>query len=220
MLNERGRETVINTDLSMNLPVSVYQAVAQSVLRDSCREGFVVFSGSPPPSLSLSRYRALLRIASSSSARLVLDQTGRWLAAGMRFSPWIIKPNLNEFHAAIGRRTRSWDDLIHATEETLSRGVKRILLSLGGKGCLLVSPAGRWFAPPVKTPVPDFLSPLGSGDALLGGFLHAVATGESEDRALKWGVAAATANLFHRGACFMSAGEIRDFLPRVRVNAV
>lgn len=243
MLNERGRETVINTDLSMNLTRDVFQALAHAVLRDSRRRGFVVFSGSPPPSLSVSRYRSLLRIASSGAADLVLDQTGRWLKAGMSFSPWLIKPNLAEFHSFIGRRTRSWDDVLRTVDSVRSAGVKRVLLSLGEKGCLLVSPAGRWFTPPVKIASPESgrrqrspasaglqvggpaafaagLSPLGSGDALLGGFLQAVASGENEGAALRWGVAAATANLFHRGACFMSAAEIRGFLPRVRIRVV
>jgi 1-phosphofructokinase family hexose kinase len=221
MLNERGRETVINTDLSMNLTRDVFQELAAAVLKDSRRRGFIVFSGSPPPSLSVSRYRALLRMASAGMADLVLDQTGRWLKAGMSFSPWLIKPNLAEFHSAIGRRTRSWDDMLRALEGVRAQGAKRILLSLGAKGCLLVSPEGRWFAPPVREPAtPSGLSPLGSGDALLGGFLRAVTAGETEDSALKWGVAAATANLLHRGSCFMTAAEIRGFLPRVRVRVV
>jgi fructose-1-phosphate kinase PfkB-like protein len=143
------------------------------------------------------------------------------LRTGIRFRPWLIKPNLNEFHQLLGRRTRSWSDLLASAGEVRSRGVGRVLLSLGDGGCLLASPAGRWFAPPVP-PAPGVaeLSPLGSGDALLGGFLHAVAAGDEEPEALRTGVAAATANLARRGACLMTAAEVRSLRCRVVVRPV
>ena len=92
-----------------------------------------------------------------------------------------------------------------------------MLLSLGRDGCLLSSPAGDWFAPAVPVAYP-VMSPVGCGDALLGAFLRAVAGGAGEPEALAWGVAAATANLAHPGACMMTATEIRSLLPRVRVR--
>jgi len=219
MLNERRRETVVNTDLRMKFSAADRRALAAAVQRQAAAGGFMVFAGSLPPSLSLARYRDLLRLASLKSSALVLDQTGRWLRDGLRAAPWLIKPNLREFHQLIGGKTRSWADLLAAVDEVRGRGVKRVLLSLGSRGCLLSGPAGRFFSPPVRTRIAS-PSPVGSGDALLGGFLSGVARGMSEGESLRLGVAAATANLSHRGACFMTRTEIERLLPRVKVKRV
>ena len=219
MLNEKRRETVINTDLKMKFSRADFEALAR-VVRRRAREGaFMVFAGSVPPSLSLARYRDLLRLASDPSSALVLDQTGKWLKGGLKFGPWLIKPNLREFHQLIGRQTRSWSDLLTAVEEVRRGGVKRVLLSLGSGGCLLAGPAGRLYAPGLRTRVAH-PSPVGSGDALLGAFLWGVTRGLSEADALRHGVAAGTANLAHRGACFLTGAGIRSLVPGVKVKRV
>ncbi len=219
LLNEPRRETVINTDLHMRLSAQTFLALARAVRGEARRPGFMVFADSPPPSLGLARCRGLFRLATSSSSALVLDQAGRWLRAGVRFRPWLIKPNLKEFHQLIGRTTRSWPDLLATVDVVRSWGVQRVLLSLGSRGCLLIGPSGRWLAPGIQMRLAG-PSPVGSGDALLGGFLQAVAAGAEEPDALKWGVAAATANLAHRGSCLMTAAEIRLLVPRVKVQRV
>jgi len=217
VLNEHGRETVINTDLKLALTARQRAVLAAAVGRAARRPGWLVFAGSLPPSLGLGAVRGILRLASSGPARLAVDQSGTWLREAVRHHPWIIKPNLSEFHALLGRRTRTFGELIGACDEIRASGVGRILLSLGHRGALLVSPAGRWFAPALSAPRGE-LSPIGCGDALFGAFLRTLAAGGEEPEALAWGVAAGTANLAHRGACLMTAAEIRPLVPKVRVR--
>ena len=217
VLNEGRRETVINTDLKLVLTPADRARLAGAVRRAARRPGFLVFAGSLPPSLLGRATRDLYRLATASVARLAIDQSGRWLREAVRHRPWIVKPNLHEFHGLLGRRTRTFNDLLAACDEVRGSGVQRVLLSLGARGALLVSPLGTWFAPALPAPRGD-LSPIGCGDALFGGFLRTVAGGGPEPEALAWGIAAATANLAHRGACLMTAPEIRALVPRVRVR--
>jgi 1-phosphofructokinase family hexose kinase len=218
ILNERRRETVINTNLTMEFTPRLYAAVAKFVRQTAARPGFLVFAGSLPPSLGPAKIRTLLALATGGPARLVLDQTGRWLRAGVRFRPWLIKPNLREFHQLIGRTTSSLAQAMAAADGVRAGGVGRVLLSLGDEGCVLVSPAGRWKAAAVRLPAGTVMSPVGCGDALLGAFLRTVAAGAAEPEALAWGVAAATANLAHPGAVQFAADEVRKFVPQVRVT--
>jgi 1-phosphofructokinase family hexose kinase len=219
VINEGTRETVINTDLKMQFTVRHYRLIAREVWRAARRARFIVFAGSLPPALGMRRFKELMRIASSASAGLVLDQSGKWLAVGCGFRPWAIKPNLREFSMLVGRRPDTRRKMVSAARNLMANGVGRVLLSLGSSGCLMVSPSGRWYAPPVRAgAVP--VSAIGSGDALLGGFLKAVSEGLEEPEALKWGVAAATANLAHTGACLMTPSEIRALVPRVEVKSV
>jgi 1-phosphofructokinase len=217
VLNEGRRETVINTDLQLRLSVASRARLATAVRRASRRPGFLVLAGSLPPSLGLSAVRSLLRLASSGEAKLAIDQSGRWLREAVRHRPWIIKPNLHEFHGLLGRRTRTFRELVAGCDSLRAAGVGRVLLSLGGKGALLVSPFGAWLASALPAPKGE-LSPIGCGDALFGAFLRTIAAGGAEPEALAWGVAAGTANLAHRGACLMTAAEIRPLVPKVRVR--
>lgn len=217
MINERRRETVINTDLSSRLDDKSISSLAIAIRRAAERSRYVVFAGSPPPGLGLRRLKDLFRIAATAGRGLVVDQAGRILKVAVTCRPWLIKPNLSEFQQFLGRKLGSFNEILKGVEQARNRGAERVLLSLGDKGTLLAAPEGRWFARALKVK-PQALSSIGCGDALLGGFLKASAEGAENPEALKWGVAAATANLYHRGACFMSAGEIRDFYRRVMVE--
>ena len=79
------------------------------------------------------------------------------------------------------------------------------------------SPQGRWFSP-APAPFSGAVSPVGSGDALLGGFLFGASKLMPEREALAWGVAAAAANTAHPGAVFMSRREVREMLSRVEIR--
>lgn len=219
ILGERARETVINTDLALRLTGAQRVGLAAAVRRAARRSGFLVFAGSLPPSLGSAAVRELLRLATSGRARLALDQSGRWLREGIRHRPWVIKPNMTEFETLVGRRMDSLASILDAAEDVRGRGVGRVLLSLGRRGCVLVSSAGRWFAPALPSAGP-VTSPVGCGDAMFGAFLRAAAAGEAEPDALAWGVAAATANLGRRGACLFAPEEARALRPRVRVRRV
>lgn len=217
MLNRGKVETVVNTDLKMRPSSGLISRLMGLVMKAAGQPGFIVVSGSLPSTMSDSRFRALLRVAGCGSARLVLDVSGARLRTGIRFRPWLIKPNLAEFRSLVGGTSRSISGLLASAHGLRLRGVGRVLLSLGDKGCLLASPAGDWFVPAVSAG-PGAISSVGCGDALLGAFLRAVAGGAPESDALRWGVAAATANLAHEGACLMTPAEIRAILPRVKLE--
>ena len=217
MLNRGKVETVVNTDLEMRPSPKTISRLMGLVMKESRNPGFIVCSGSLPPTMTDAPFRALLRVAGCGTARLVLDVSGARLRTGVQFRPWLIKPNLPEFRALAGGTTHSISGLLASAHGLRSRGVGRVLLSLGDKGCLLASPCGDWFVPPVALRQP-VTSPVGCGDALLGGFLRAVAGGAPESEALRWGVAAATANLAHPGACLMTPGEIKAILPAVKLE--
>jgi len=217
MLNEDGRETVVNTDAAVTLDASVMRELTRAVDSVSHASDFVVFSGSVPPNLSSGGYRMLLSLAKSNCPRLVIDASGRRLGQSVKMRPWLIKPNAEEFRHLTHCSLSSRRSVLGAIDRLHDSGVERVLLSLGARGCLLSSPAGRWFAPAAKPPS-GVVSPVGSGDALLGGFLYAVSGRKSEREALAWGVAAATANLMRPGAVRMTRAEVHEMLSRTEVR--
>lgn len=50
-----------------------------------------------------------------------------------------IKPNETELEILVGRKLKSLDDYILAAKEIINKGTKNVIVTLGEKGCLLVS---------------------------------------------------------------------------------
>lgn len=123
----------------------------------------------------------------------------------------LIKPNRQELAAL-----HPGPPLEAAIALNRAHGV-RVLASLGPEGAVYAGPEGVWVA---RGPTLQG-NPVGSGDALLGGFLLAQSRGLSIPESLAYGVAAGTANLVRGGgyldptrvAALLREVEVRDVVP-------
>ncbi len=151
------------------------------------KEDTVVISGKSVESES---GKLLLRVIEASShTRLVIDMAGDELNLALRYKPFLIKPNLEEFCAIFGKREMSDGELLSAARELLSRGVGNVLLSLGGDGAMLFAGDGKAYR--VRAPHTEVVNTVGAGDSLLAGFL--AGEGQGVELALALGVAAGSA---------------------------
>ena len=80
---------------------------------------------------------------------------------------------------------------------------------------MLVSGEGSWHA---AAPAVETASAVASGDSFLAGVVAASTSGRSLPDALRWGVAAGTANALATGGARFSRSQFDDILARVRVN--
>ena len=96
----------------------------------------------------------------------------------------------------------SRSDAARAARQLQGRGVKNVIVSLGGEGALLVSERGEEIF--VAAPQGKVLDTVGAGDSLLAGFLAAKERGGSDKEALEQGVAAGSATAFRVG---LATGE-------------
>ena len=115
--------------------------------------------------------------------------------------PWLIKPNRAELAALSGRKTDTGDDILRAADSV--RQVARIVLvSAGPDGCYLIE-GGSVLHGHMRELSTRVANTVGSGDALLAGFLAARARGLDAEGCVRHAVATATS------ACFrLLAGEI------------
>ncbi|WP_219732050.1 1-phosphofructokinase family hexose kinase [Glaciihabitans sp. INWT7] len=153
---------------------------------------WVVFSGSIPPGCSSDQLVALMTSVTDLGASLAVDTSGDALTASIAARPRVIKPNRAELAEAVGRELGSISDVIVAAEELRSRGVERVLVSLGADGAVLVGEHGATVG---ESTVLDHRSTVGAGDCFLAGFLSKFCADESDEEsalveALAWGAAA------------------------------
>ncbi len=155
---------------------SVYRELATNLLTRSHGDGWVVLSGSLPPTAPADWYAVLTSTLREAGRRVAVDTSGEALALVVRGArrPDLLKPNAEELASLTGDDPARLEDDPAAAELAASRlvadGVGAVLLTLGSEGAVLVTEEGTWRA----TPPPITLrSTVGAGDASLAGYLLA-----------------------------------------------
>jgi fructose-1-phosphate kinase PfkB-like protein len=148
-----------------------------------------------------------------------LDASGAALRQGLAAHPWLIKPNRQEAEELLQRRLSRRPLVVRAAQQLLARGPSLVILSLGRDGAVLASsdPRGVWWA---KPPVVAVGSPVGAGDALIGGFLVGWLRRRPLLESFRLGVACGTASAMTPGTELCHRADVRRLLPRVVVHRV
>lgn len=153
---------------------------------------WVVLCGSLPPGVPAEHYARMVRRFAGAGLRVAVDTSGPALGLAVAAGPELVKPNADELAGAVGRALTSRADVVAAARELLVAGARRVLVSLGAAGAVLVDESGVLAGESV---VLEPRSTVGAGDAFLAGFLAAEATDPGDDaaalrQALAWGAAA------------------------------
>lgn len=99
-----------------------------------------------------------------------------------------VKPNRMELGALAGMSVDTESEVIRACEALLSKGVRRLFVSLGQKGLLYYGREGRIHR--VARPYPDVVNATGAGDASMAGIVWASRQGMTADEIVCVGMAA------------------------------
>jgi len=162
---------------------SVVEGLAEVV--SSPEPDRVLVGGSLPPGLDPN---AIDRIATAGEWRTAVDVGGDVLSA-LSGSYDLAKPNREELAAATGADVGTVAECADAARQLRESGFERVVASLGGEGALLAGPDGVVFAGALDV---DVVDTVGAGDAMLSGVLAALDRGESDEAALRNGVAVAS----------------------------
>jgi tagatose 6-phosphate kinase len=175
----------------------------------------VLLAGSLPPGAPPDAYRLLALRAAAAGARVVVDVGGPPLSAALEAHPWLVKINAAEASAATGLPTTHRRDVLIAARRLMQDGAQQALVTMGVDGAVLVTDSGAWGVG--RAPVIGPYS-VGSGDALVGGFLAALARGAKLSAALGHGAAAATANALIPGQGELRLRDVARLLPLCEVT--
>lgn len=178
----------------------------------------LVASGSLPPGVPTDFYARLARLCRERGARLVLDTAGPALAAALKESVYLVKPNLRELSELSGQKldtSAQWQAAARALVESGQAEV--VALTLGHLGALLVTRDGVWSAPPLPIKV---ASAVGAGDSFVGGMVWALQQHQPLTQAFAWGVAAGSAALLSIGTGLCCKDDAQQLFPQVQTTAL
>ena len=108
-----------------------------------------------------------------------------------------IKPNETELEILAGHEIHGREELEAAARQMLDKGVKNVMVSLGGDGCMLVNGSGSSFYPANKVKAVDTTA---AGDCFTASFALALSKGESVEDAIRFGQKASAIAVTRKGA--------------------
>jgi 1-phosphofructokinase family hexose kinase len=198
-LEESGRVTVFNEPGPM-VDESDWGRLLGEVERRAAGQRTAVCSGSLPPGSPVDGYARVVRAARGSGLRSVVDSTGEVLANALAAHPDIVSPNLAEAETLVFgpgiEGVEPEGDLVvqravEAAQGLVARGARHAIVSAGSHGAGFSDGSETAFC---SAPSVSLVSPIGAGDSLVGGLVHALEEGESFRDAVRFALAVASAS--------------------------
>ncbi len=180
----------------------------------------VVFAGSVPPGLGDDCYADLIQHVRSLGLTSLFYTYGDPLRLGIKARPDYVFPKLIEAEKVIGYEFTGLDDRIKAarTMREMGGGSVAITYRYGCVAEMAYDETSRTFVgrfPPVEV-----VSPLGWGDALVGGFAVRFLEGGSPAECLRFGMACGAANLISYGAGVLLPADVERLADSVELEEV
>lgn len=181
---------------------------------DMLEEGDVlVLSGSVPAGLSETVYMDIVKYLQEKGVRVVVDATKNLLANTLPYHPFLIKPNHYELGEIFGVTIESKEEVALYARKLREQGARNVLVSMAGDGAVLVTEdAQELFC---AAPQGEVVNSVGSGDAMVAGFLAGYLAKGDYREALQLGVAAGSASAFETE--FAGAERIKEIAAQVEI---
>ena len=160
----------------------------------------VVFAGSLPRGVGDDFYAQAIRELNRAHVHTVLDAEGESLRRGVEAEPFLVSPNQQEAEGLVGQELSEDQDFIVALDRIADRGARNVLIT-EESGCYALLREERAVRRlHAIAPRLDPVSPVGTGDVLLAGFVAAYVEGRPPDEALRRAVGAGAASTLEVGA--------------------
>lgn len=161
------------------------------------QDDILVFAGSIPNTVPSDIYEKIMELLSGTGVRFVVDATKDLLMNSLKYRPFLIKPNNDELGEIFSVRIDTPEDAIMYAGKLREMGAVNVLVSMGGKGAVLVDENGKdYYMPAISGKA---VNTVGAGDSMVAGFIAGYTQKADYGYALKLGTAAGGATAFCEG---------------------
>ena len=181
---------------------------------DTLKEGdALVLAGSIPATMSDDIYQTILKRLQGRGILTIVDATSSLLMNVLEYHPFLIKPNHHELGEIYNVELTSREEVVPYAKKLQESGARNVLVSMGGKGAVLVSEDGNVYDAPAPEGV--LKNSVGAGDSMVAGFLTGWLNTGSYREAFRMGVAAGSASAFSDNLA--TKDEVEDVFDKVLV---
>ncbi|MBQ8311494.1 MAG: 1-phosphofructokinase family hexose kinase [Clostridia bacterium] len=195
---------------------NLLERVRESLAEIDLSQCVLTLTGRIPDGLPMDDIKRFLVELHAHGTRIVIDSKSFSLDDLIECRPWLIKPNEDEIADYIGRENCTVAELTDTARGLYRAGVENVMISLGGKGAMLVCAEGLFVATP---PTVEPLSTIGAGDSSIAGFLAAKKMGKDAAECLRTAVAYGTAACLTVGTKPPCAEDVTRILKEIRCFA-
>lgn len=157
----------------------------------------IVLAGNIPNTMPDDVYERILKRLGEKKVRIVVDATKKLLLNSLRYKPFLIKPNKQELSEIFDVEVSTEDDIEKYAKELQKMGAQNVLISLGGKGAMLIDEFGKKHCAGVLKE--KVVNTVGSGDSMVAGFIAGYEKEHNYSYALKLGSVCGNATAFLSG---------------------
>ena len=193
--------------------------VLDTLATQAPKDALIVLSGSMPPGCPPGWIpTACARLP---GRRVIVDTSGQNLAAqatGPQPAPYVLRMDSAEARELSGNPLETRADSAAFAETLRQRGAGTLIIIARGKdGSVMATADGRWHVTAANGTV---VSAIGAGDSFVGGFVMALAAGETPPEALRKGAAAASAAVLSPGTQLCRPEDYARLLPLTELTAL
>lgn len=199
LIERSGRVTVLN-EPGPEVGEEDWQRLLDVLAERCVGHASLTCLGSLPPGSPQDSYARCVLVAHEHGLLSVVDATGAALAAALKAAPDLVTPNLSEAGSVLsgtGGVQLEPDDVAaveragEAALELVVRGARRAVVTIGRFGAVLAEDGVLSYFP---APRVEVVNPIGAGDSLVGGLVHALEEGAGVAEAVRFGVATAASS--------------------------
>ena len=176
----------------------------------------LVLAGSIPNTLPEDIYESIMERLQTKGVRIVVDATKDLLLNVLKYHPFLIKPNHHELGEIFGVELSEWEDVVPYAKKLQEMGAVNVLVSMGGKGGVLLSEDGKVVATKATTSVVK--NSVGAGDSSVAGFIAGWLQKKDYDYAFS--MAMATGGASAASDYLATKQEVEESLKRVDLKHI
>ncbi len=160
-------------------------------------------------------YANLIQMAHAARVPVFLDSYDAPLKLGLQAQPQFLKPNREEALQTFGIDSRTPGGMQELLQLLASSGPHGVFVTDADRPLGIVLNGKQYRAAPPAIPCRN---PLGSGDAMVAGFLYGWLRGMTELEVIRFAVAAGTVNAMHTVPGYADLEEIQAWTQKVEIN--
>ncbi|WP_153731632.1 1-phosphofructokinase [Sporosarcina obsidiansis] len=180
-----------------------------------CLADIVTLSGSAMKGMPEDIYYHLISIVKEQNKQVILDTSGNLFAKGILAAPTLIKPNRQEIEQMIQIKNASIEEIISFCEEYITLGVKKVVVSLGAEGALLITGNGVWKGEPPKI---NTVNTVGSGDSMVGALAVGLSKDYTDEILLRYSIAVSAANTLTESTGQINREDVSKLYEKVTIT--